>query len=50
MAYDERAGAGTLYRLGTDRTVDVVLKSVTVSNGIGFSPDHSLAYYVDTPV
>jgi sugar lactone lactonase YvrE len=48
MAYDKRPGAGALYRLDPDRSVHVVLEGVTVSNGIDWSPDGSLAYYNDT--
>jgi sugar lactone lactonase YvrE len=49
MAYDQRMGAGALYRLNADGSVRVVLESVTVSNGLEWSPDGSLAYYNDTP-
>ncbi len=49
MAYDKRTGAGSLYRLDPDGTVTVVLDGVTISNGLDWSPDDSLAYYVDTP-
>jgi sugar lactone lactonase YvrE len=48
MAYDQRPGAGTLYRLDPDGSVGVVLQNVTVSNGLEWSPDGSLAYYNDT--
>jgi sugar lactone lactonase YvrE len=48
MAYDKRPGAGALYRLDADRSVHVVLENVTVSNGLDWSPDGSLAYYNDT--
>jgi sugar lactone lactonase YvrE len=49
MAYDERPGAGSLFRLDPDRTVTVVLEGVTISNGLEWSPDGTRAYYVDTP-
>lgn len=49
MAYDSRSGAGAFYRLRTDGSVDVILPSVTISNGFAFSPQHDCAYYVDTP-
>src|SRR3954469_21246125 len=39
MAYDQSAGAGSLYRLSPDGSVDVVLDHVTVSNGLDWSPD-----------
>ncbi len=49
MAYDQAPGAAALYRLDPDGPVDVVLKPVTVSNGLEWSPDNSRAYYNDTP-
>jgi sugar lactone lactonase YvrE len=49
MAYDQRPGAGALYRLDPDDSVHVVLDNVTISNGLEWSPDGSLAYYNDTP-
>ena len=48
MAYDKRPGGGKLYRLDGSGDVDVVLDSVTISNGLEWSPDGSLAYYNDT--
>lgn len=48
MAYDARPGAATLYRLDPDRSVHPVLDGVTISNGLAWSPDGSLAYYDDT--
>ena len=49
MAYDQRAGAGSLYRLDPDGSVEAVLSGVTISNGLEWSPEGSFAYYVDTP-
>jgi sugar lactone lactonase YvrE len=49
MAYDGRPGAGALHRLDPDGTTHVVLTGVTVSNGLEWSPDGTLAYYNDTP-
>jgi sugar lactone lactonase YvrE len=49
MAYDQRPGAGSVYRLDSDGEVMVVLEGVTISNGLDWSPDDSLAYYIDTP-
>jgi sugar lactone lactonase YvrE len=37
-----------LYRLDADSNVDVLLEPVTCSNGIGWSPDDRLMYYVDS--
>jgi sugar lactone lactonase YvrE len=47
-AYGQRPGAGKLYRLDPDLSVRVVLENVTVSNGLAWGPDGSLAYYNDT--
>lgn len=48
MAYDQRPGAASLYRLSPEGSVDVMLEGVTVSNGLEWSPDGSLVYYSDT--
>ncbi len=49
MAYAETPGAGALYRLNLDSSVDVELTGVTISNGLAWSPDGATAYYADTP-
>jgi sugar lactone lactonase YvrE len=49
MAYKETPGAGTLYRLEPDGSVSTALEGVTISNGLQWSHDGSLAYYIDTP-
>jgi sugar lactone lactonase YvrE len=49
MAYDFRPGAGSLYRLERDLSVSRLLEDVTISNGVGWSPDGGTMYYVDTP-
>ncbi|MGY4856882.1 SMP-30/gluconolactonase/LRE family protein [Cryobacterium sp. AP23] len=49
MAYDQRTGAGSLYRLAADGSVGLTMTGVTISNGLEWSPDGSLAYYNDTP-
>lgn len=49
MAYDERPGAGTLFRIAADLTVTTELTGVTISNGFGVSPDGTRVYYNDTP-
>lgn len=48
MAYDLTPGAGSLYRLDPDRTVDTVLESVSIPNGLQWSADGTLAYHADT--
>ncbi|MFF5668734.1 SMP-30/gluconolactonase/LRE family protein [Streptomyces hygroscopicus] len=49
MRYDEATGGGTLSRVGADGSRTEFLPEVTVSNGIGWSPDGRLMYYIDTP-
>ncbi|MFI1047339.1 SMP-30/gluconolactonase/LRE family protein [Streptomyces griseoruber] len=49
MRYDEAPGGGTLSRFTGDGTTEVFLDDVAVSNGTGWSPDHSLMYYIDSP-
>lgn len=48
VALDERPGAGTLYRLEPDGKIVTVLDSVTESNGLAWSPDGRILYYVDS--
>ncbi|MFI6924702.1 SMP-30/gluconolactonase/LRE family protein [Nonomuraea spiralis] len=48
MAYDGAHGRGSLYVAGPGGALSPVLTGVTVSNGLDFSPDGSLAYYADT--
>jgi sugar lactone lactonase YvrE len=48
MAFDQRPGAGALYRLDLDGTVTTVLDGLTVSNGIGWSPDGGTVYLADS--
>ncbi|MEY9488752.1 sugar lactone lactonase YvrE [Streptomyces calvus] len=49
MRYDEAPGGGTLVRVTGDGTVHALLDDVAVSNGIGWSPDGRLMYYIDSP-
>ncbi len=49
MSLEEKAPLGALYRMNPDRSVTKVLDNVTVSNGITWSPDSSIMYYIDTP-
>ena len=45
---DPVPGSGSLYRLDADGTVTSVLTGLTISNGIGWSPDDTIMYFVDT--
>ncbi|HZB34374.1 MAG TPA: SMP-30/gluconolactonase/LRE family protein [Streptosporangiaceae bacterium] len=49
MRYDFGSGGGRLYHIRPDGAVTTVLDDVTISNGIGWSPDGRLMYYIDTP-
>ncbi|GAA2335235.1 SMP-30/gluconolactonase/LRE family protein [Streptomyces cuspidosporus] len=49
MRYDEATGGGTLSRIAPDGSRTEILPDVTISNGIGWSPDGRLMYYADTP-
>jgi sugar lactone lactonase YvrE len=48
MAIDERPGAGALYRLDPDGSVHTMVTGVGISNGIDWSLDHKVMYYVDS--
>jgi sugar lactone lactonase YvrE len=50
MSYDEgSSGQGELYRLDPGPRATTVYGPVSLSNGLGWSPDNRLMYYVDTP-
>jgi sugar lactone lactonase YvrE len=49
MAIDERPGVGRLYRLDPHGSVDRLLKGTTISNGLDWSADGRVLYYIDTP-
>ena len=50
MHTGETEPLGQLLRLDNGGVLTVVVDGVTVSNGLGWSPDGSLMYYVDSPV
>jgi sugar lactone lactonase YvrE len=49
MALDERPGVGALYRYDVDGTLHTMLDDISLSNGLGWSRDGRLMYYVDSP-
>ncbi len=49
MANGARPGAGNLFCLERDLSVSRKIKGVTISNGLGWSPDSRRMYYIDTP-
>jgi sugar lactone lactonase YvrE len=48
MADDETPGAGALFRLATDLSVDKVLSGMTIPNGLDWSPDGTTMYVIDS--
>lgn len=48
LAYDEASGGGALHRLDPDGSSRVVVPSVGISNGIGWSPDRRTMYLTDS--
>jgi sugar lactone lactonase YvrE len=48
MAEDHSPGGGALYRLGRDGRTDVMLDGLSISNGIGWSPDEQTMYLADS--
>lgn len=48
MAYDAHDGGGALYRVEADGSWATTLEGVTISNGLGWSPDGATAFYVDS--
>jgi sugar lactone lactonase YvrE len=50
MHIGESEPLGELFRLDPGRVLTPVVKGVTVSNGISWSPDGSRMYYVDSPM
>lgn len=48
IAKDTRPGAGSLYRVDPAGTVTRVLRDLSISNGIDWSPDDRLMYFIDS--
>ena len=48
MAYDMADPRGALYRYDADGTIREVLAGVTISNGIAWSADGGVMYYIDS--
>jgi sugar lactone lactonase YvrE len=49
MPYAKTPGAAAMYRLDADHSVRRMFGGITVSNGLEWSPDGTIAYYNDTP-
>jgi sugar lactone lactonase YvrE len=48
LADDFRPGGGALYRLDQNGHVEAVLDDLTISNGLGWSPDGTIMYLADS--
>lgn len=48
MRYDQGEGGGILYRVDPHEGVSIAARNLTVSNGIGWSPDGTVAYHNDS--
>ncbi len=48
LADDHRPGGGALYRLDRAGRIELVLGGLTISNGLGWSPDGGTMYLVDS--
>lgn len=49
LSLSEGEGEACLYRLDPDGRVVTLLEGVTLSNGMGWSPNGGTLYYIDTP-
>jgi sugar lactone lactonase YvrE len=48
LRFRTEPGRGTLYRLAPDGSVTPVLRDITLSNGLGWSPTGDRMYYIDS--
>ncbi|MCW3108547.1 MAG: L-arabinolactonase [Segetibacter sp.] len=49
MALTEEQGAGSVYVLHPDLSVEKKIENVTISNGVAWSLDEKIFYYIDSP-
>lgn len=49
LAHDRTPSAGALHRLDPGPSATPILTEITLSNGLGWSPDGRIMYHIDTP-
>ncbi|MBS1500486.1 MAG: SMP-30/gluconolactonase/LRE family protein [Bacteroidetes bacterium] len=49
MAHSFEEGKGSLYLVHKDKTITRQIPGITISNGLAWSADHQIMYYIDTP-
>jgi sugar lactone lactonase YvrE len=49
MSGESSPGGGSLYRLAPGQEIERVVPGTTISNGLGWSPEGDLMYFIDSP-
>lgn len=49
MDMEEKAASGNLYSLISNSSPRLLISGVRISNGLAWSPDYKIFYYIDTP-
>jgi len=49
MSFEAEPGEGTLYRIDPGGSATAIIGGLTISNGLGWSPDGRRMYFIDSP-
>ncbi len=49
MDHNEQEASGSLYSLSPDGRIKKLLKEIRIANGLAWSPDYKVMYFIDTP-